>query len=260
MEQSWKMGTDSSKSVSLGTVLAVVAALAVVVILSVWTRGVRRSSPESETGTEASARHEGVSDDLGSRVRAGGRRQPQAGKDAWAQAVRARRERSRLQGEGDRVRGSSALDSNSVDSRLRAARRAGTAEDLGEEDEDEIREMSRVALTDPDPDERAMALWSLAGIGDEVALPVLTKALSDPDKDVRLAALGEFSNFSDTNLALDPATQALLDSDSEVRIEALRLLADIEDERALDAVRTLLEDPDPDVKTEAEEIIEAAQP
>jgi hypothetical protein len=117
--------------------------------------------------------------------------------------------------------------------------------------------LKQTALSDPDPEERISALQSLAFEDENAALPVLTSALQDPEKSVRIAALQELEDYS--QLPFDTVASALGDQDAEVRAEALRILGDSDDDRAVALARQALDDPNEDVRDEAQGIIEDAQ-
>ena len=123
--------------------------------------------------------------------------------------------------------------------------------------EADFESLKEIALNDPDPEERINALWSVS-LGDEAeALPVLTSALNDGDREVRLAAVQELGGLEDERGVVDALSVALTDSDAEIRAEAVRLIGDTEDPRVAELARHLLNDPDPDVRDEAQGVIES---
>ena len=63
--------------------------------------------------------------------------------------------------------------------------------------------------------------------------------------------------MEDERGVVDALSVALTDSDAEIRAEAVRLIGDTEDPRVAELARHLLNDPDPDVRDEAQGVIES---
>lgn len=129
------------------------------------------------------------------------------------------------------------------------------AEKTDEEDED-TRELVETIRTNPDPEERASALFFLSGAELGTVLPVILEALDDPDAEVRLAAVEALDEYADE---IDPEvlTPALDDPSPEVRFEALGIVGDMDDsERVREVARRMLGDPDEEVRALAEGILE----
>lgn len=114
------------------------------------------------------------------------------------------------------------------------------------------------ATSDPDPDERADALETAAAMyDDDQALQLLRDGLKDPDPEVRLAALDDLWLQSD-DLPFDELRTALSDDDADVRLEAVKILndGDDDDERVQSLLKIAADDPDEDVSSEAQDMIE----
>ncbi len=121
-----------------------------------------------------------------------------------------------------------------------------------EEEELDFETLKNMALHDPDPDNRTMALWLLAGLEDQPVAPVLMQALSDKDAEVRLAAVESLSELDDP--PIEALAMALDDPDPEIRFEAISVVAEIADNRVLPLIEKALHDPDEDVRSLAEGI------
>ena len=107
----------------------------------------------------------------------------------------------------------------------------------------------QTALTHPDRDERMGAVVALREHGDEQALPILKQALEDPDPEVRITVVEELGEME--NPPFDVLATALRDSDADVRIAVVQALAGVNTPQALDLMRLVLDDPDPDVRDTA---------
>lgn len=124
-----------------------------------------------------------------------------------------------------------------------------------EEAEDEAK-LAETIRTNPDPEERASAVFFLTGGESQTVVPVLLEALGDPDPEVRLAAVEALDDYSD-DLRPETLVPALSDADAEVRFEALGVLGDMDDEDAVrDIAKKMLNDPDDDVRSLAEGILD----
>jgi hypothetical protein len=114
----------------------------------------------------------------------------------------------------------------------------------------------KMALIDRDPVELARVRKAIGVPGGKISRRVLEKALVDPNPEVRLAALHEIS------LTMDEVPVDLLapvvagDPSAEVRLEALEIVAEDESADAVAVIRTALNDPDDDVRTEAEDLLD----
>jgi len=121
-----------------------------------------------------------------------------------------------------------------------------------EEEELDFETLRNMALHDPDPDNREVALWLLASLEDQPVVPVFMEALSDKDPEVRLAAVESLSELDEP--PIEAFAIALDDPDPEIRFEAVSVLAEISDSRVLPLIEKALHDPDEDVRTLAEGI------
>ena len=128
-----------------------------------------------------------------------------------------------------------------------------------DEDSDDVEDEIKLAETirsNPDPEERASAVFFLTGGESRTVVPVLLEALGDPDPEVRLAAVEALDDYSD-DLKPETLVPALSDADAEVRFEALGVLGDMDDEDAIrDIAKRMLNDPDDDVRSLAEGILD----
>lgn len=106
------------------------------------------------------------------------------------------------------------------------------------------------ALGDRSPEVRARAAWALGNVGARPAPRALVALLSDGDPQVRKLAAWALFNIEDP--AAVPALQAALraERDPELQAAYIRALAAVVDE-SVDALRTLLDSPDPKVKAAA---------
>lgn len=130
--------------------------------------------------------------------------------------------------------------------------------DDGSDDEDpeEMEQLKHTLLTDPDPDERIGAVLMLTGEEGPESLNMLLEAMGDPDAEVRLAVVEALGDRAE-DLSPDTLNPALKDTDPEVRFEAVSILGDMEDNPQAQAmVRAALSDPDDDVRTLAEGILD----
>lgn len=123
------------------------------------------------------------------------------------------------------------------------------------EDEPDFEMLKTMATTDPDPENRLVAVVMLGTSEKPEALAVLTEALSDKDPDVRLTAVETLGDFG----AAEPTSalaKALGDPNPEIRFAALGVLADIGGEAAATAVQKALNDDDEDVRALAEGVLD----
>jgi hypothetical protein len=134
---------------------------------------------------------------------------------------------------------------------LPTPRHVETDDEDSEDLEDEAK-LAETIRTNPDPEERASAVFFLTGGESRTVIPVLLEALGDPDPEVRLAAVEALDDYSD-DLKPETLVPALSDADAEVRFEALGVLLDMDDEDAIrPIVKKMLNDKDPDVRSLAE--------
>jgi HEAT repeat protein len=95
---------------------------------------------------------------------------------------------------------------------------------------------------------RAYAAWALAATGEKSVVPALTSAMNDPNFRVRMHAVYGLERGGAASL---PALiRALEDSHWQVRIGAVGALATIDDERAVEPLRAILQDQHPLVREE----------
>jgi HEAT repeat protein len=123
------------------------------------------------------------------------------------------------------------------------------------EEEPDFEELKRLAVSDPDPENRLVAVVLLGTSENPEALPVLTQALNDKDQDVRMTAIETLADFSGPE-PVEAIQRALDDPSPEVRFEALGVLADIGGEAAIAAVEKALNDEDEDVRALAEGVLD----
>jgi hypothetical protein len=132
-------------------------------------------------------------------------------------------------------------------------------DDTSTPDPDDIPALKRIALENPDPEERLAAVVMLGASEDPQAAAVLAKALSDEDEEVRMAALESLSEFTDEP-PIEAIESALNDPSAEIRFEALTVLADVGGEQARRAIERALHDPDEDVRALAESLASEQAP
>ena len=173
---------------------------------------------------------------------------------------------------------------NAVRHDASAAVREMSAWSLAEADEGEagvIDALSAALRSDADTKVRATAAWALGTVGDDAATDALVAALGDASPEVRMRALWAIGNV-EPKQAPRQVTALLSDKDTRVRELAAWTLYSIEDpaaapaleaalrtetnkdlqlayihalaalgEKSVDAIRGLLESPDPRIKTMA---------
>jgi HEAT repeat protein len=104
------------------------------------------------------------------------------------------------------------------------------------------------ALAELDADGRKLAAEVLAGIADEAAIVVLTRALADPDLNVQAAAAeglgsaGEAGHFAKT-LAVTALTAALASRETLVKLAALDALTHLDAEVPWSVLESFVSDP-----------------
>lgn len=244
----------------------IVAALALLVVVGIWWE---MRSPAVHDDLDA-GQHEAAERSAPrapqQRGRGNTRTDLRAKRDAWLAAREQHRQRdapadAEWHGsmQAGRARPAGATPPAAEAERDRPTAAAEAAKRVTQALDENFEELKQVALTDPDPDERINALWSLS-VGDEAtALPVLASALHDGDREVRLAAVQELGGLEDERAVVDSLSIALRDNDAEVRAEAVRLIGDTEDPRAAALAGRLLNDPDDEVREEAKGVVEAAE-
>lgn len=121
--------------------------------------------------------------------------------------------------------------------------------------DEDIAKLRDTIQNDPNPEERASAVFFLSGEDEKVVIPVLVDALNDPDAEVRLAVVEALGDYSD-EITPDIVLPALNDPDPEVRFEALGVLGDMEGPAAHEAAQRMLNDPNDDVRDLAHGILE----
>jgi hypothetical protein len=246
---------------------AVVAALALLVVVGIWW-GIR-SDPFPVVPEIAEPLHEQAPVRPTSRMRAQLRDDVRSKRDAWAAAQDQRRGHDVSGGMPKAGKGGSAAPAADGGAALLAQQEADETEGhtatkraphiASKDNPEEIENLKRIAISDPDPDERINALWSLSVSDEEAALPVLGAALRDENSEVRLAAVQELGGLDDERGAVDALTMALEDADPEIRAEAVRVIGDTDDPRAASIVERLTHDVDPDVRDEAQSVVESAE-
>lgn len=107
-------------------------------------------------------------------------------------------------------------------------------------------------LSDPDEGMRANAAIALGTCGDQSALPALIRLLSDPQEIVRLEAEMAIGEIGDPEgLSVQALARRVSDESWEVRIVAIKVLAHLEDSRAVPALVGALNDRFYEVQVEA---------
>lgn len=143
-----------------------------------------------------------------------------------------------------------------ADQRAALERQASDEDEDNDEDPEEMAQLKKTLLNDPDPEERIGAVLMLTGEEGPESLHMLLDAMSDPDAEVRLAVVEALGDRVE-ELSADTLTPALRDSDPEVRFEAVSILGDMEnDPEAAQRVREAKNDPDEDVRELADGIDE----
>lgn len=140
---------------------------------------------------------------------------------------------------------------------------SSAAEDQGEAmvsdfdaDPDDLPALKEIALNDPDPDRRLTAVTLLGASDDPQAIPILGEALKDADEEVRLAAIQSLADMTEGVPVDLLGTAALSDPSPDNRYEALEALADTGDPAARPYLERALQDPDEDVASLAESLLE----
>jgi beta-lactamase regulating signal transducer with metallopeptidase domain/HEAT repeat protein len=153
--------------------------------------------------------------------------------------------------EGDRDHGAAVVDALSAalkDADVRVRSTAAWA--LGNVGDDRATPALVAALSDASPDVRTRAVWALGNVEPKRAPQQLVAMLSDKDAHVRRVTAWALYNIEDPGSA--PALQAALraETNKDLQIDYIRALAAM-GEKSVDALRPLLESPDPKVKSMA---------
>ncbi len=125
-----------------------------------------------------------------------------------------------------------------------------------EPDPDDIPALKRMALEDPDPDRRLAAVTLLGASDDPQAIPILAEVLKDQDEEVRLAAIQSLADMTGDVPVEVLGNAALSDPSPDNRYEALEALADLAGPAARPYLERALHDPDEDVASLAESLLE----
>jgi beta-lactamase regulating signal transducer with metallopeptidase domain len=152
-------------------------------------------------------------------------------------------------GEGGRDNGAvDALGAALKDANPRVRRTAAWS--LGQIGEKRSVDMLVGALSDADADVRARAVWALGEVGPKQAPKQLVAMLSDKDEHVRELTAWALYEIEDPTSA--PALQTALrtEANKDLQLAYIRALAAM-GEQSVDAIRGLLESPDPRVKSMA---------
>ncbi len=110
--------------------------------------------------------------------------------------------------------------------------------------------------------DKVETLYKISDLGTSDALGVLTRLfLQEKDEDAKtqiIDAMGDIEGFTEKKLAL--LTMAVkADQPQDVRTSAIDALTDIEDARVMPILQSLLDDPDEDIRSEAEDGIKLMQ-
>jgi len=104
------------------------------------------------------------------------------------------------------------------------------------------------AMSDNNKGVRTRAVWAIGHIGPKEAPPAIFALLRDPSPGVRQLAAWALYQIEDP-AAIGPLNAALkAEQDSELKIDYIRALAAV-GEKSVDALRGLLESPDPKIKS-----------
>jgi hypothetical protein len=110
--------------------------------------------------------------------------------------------------------------------------------------------------------DKVEALYRISDLATGEALDTLTRLfLQEKDADMKtqiIDAMGDIEGFKEKKLAL-LATAAKADQPQEVRESAINALGDIEDARVIPILQSLLNDPDEDIRSEAEDAMKLLQ-
>jgi hypothetical protein len=124
-------------------------------------------------------------------------------------------------------------------------------------DPDDIPALKQIALQDPDPERRLTAVTLLGASDNPEAIPILGEALKDADEEVRLAAIQSLADMTEGAPVVDLlGAAALSDPSPDNRYEALEALADVGGPAARSYLEKALRDPDEDVSSLAESLLE----
>ncbi|MBI3786233.1 MAG: HEAT repeat domain-containing protein [Deltaproteobacteria bacterium] len=125
-----------------------------------------------------------------------------------------------------------------------------------DQDPDDIPGLRKMALEDSDPERRLAAVTLLGASDDPQAIPILAQALQDGDEEVRLAAIQSLADVTG-DVPVDVIGQAAVnDPSADNRYEALEVLSDVGDAASRSYIEKALNDPDEDVRSLAEGILD----
>ena len=110
--------------------------------------------------------------------------------------------------------------------------------------------------------DKVEALYGISDLATGEALDSLTRLfLQEKDADMKtqiIDAMGDIEGFKEKKLAL-LATAVKADQPQDVRESAISALGDIEDARVIPILQSLLNDPDEDIRSEAEDAMKELQ-
>lgn len=137
--------------------------------------------------------------------------------------------------------------------------REAAVEALGRVGDEKTVEVLIEKLEDRDPAFRLHIVRALARLGDERAVPPLVKRLDDKVLEVRIAAASALGALESRN-AVDPLLKKLeetpkKDSSVELQKQIIVALGKIGDNKALDAILSILDSPYPDIRKHAAEAL-----
>ena len=132
------------------------------------------------------------------------------------------------------------------------------AEDQADDDQDpdDIPGLKKMALEDGDAERRLAAVTLLGASDDPQAIPILAQALQDQDEEVRLAAIQSLADVTGDVPVDVIGSAALNDPSADNRYEALEVLSDVGDAASRAYIEKALNDPDEDVRSLAEGILD----
>lgn len=106
-------------------------------------------------------------------------------------------------------------------------------------------------LGEHDPRVRSRILAAAAGFDTPEAVAICKGALQDPDSGVRMEACDVWAQRGGPEAVHLLAARSTADAELDVRLRALRMLGELQDDRAIPVLAKALEDPDPAVQYRA---------
>jgi hypothetical protein len=247
---SQRMGSSQGVKIAVGAGVALFA----IVLYSRW--GHREALDQAGTGSESAARSGQVEQRLQQLHEAHDRTSRQ-GNSAGAESAGGKIEtRARIAPNPNRFPPSRGTTGQTAPAASNAPDTSNSDEANGDVDADDIPALKNIALKDSDPERRLAAVTMLGASEDPDVVPTLAQALSDKDDEVRMAAIQSLSDFTGDAPVDLLSTVVVNDPSADNRYEALQALSDIGGERAVAAMQKALNDPDEDVRSLAEGMLD----